>query len=78
MTDSPADEPWLVSLAAAVSAGETVDWSAARARASGDEAAIVEELYRLSQIVRRRNAAGADPTARQNGSAENAWPAVRS
>ena len=78
VTDSPADEPWLVSLAAAVSAGEAVDWPAARARASGDEAAVVDELYRLSQIVRGRGAAGADAAARQNGSAEGAWPAVRS
>ena len=78
MTDAPADEPWLVSLAAAVSAGETVDWAAARARATGDEAPIVEELYRLSQIVRGRGAAGADAAARQNGAAEGAWPAVRS
>jgi hypothetical protein len=31
VTDAPADEPWLVSLAAAVSAGETVDWWAGSA-----------------------------------------------
>ena len=78
MTDPPADEPWLVSLAAAVSAGEAVDWPAARARASGDEAPVVDELYRLSQIVRGRGAAGANPSARQSGAAEGAWPAVRS
>ena len=78
MTDSPADEPWLVSLAAAVSAGEAVDWPAARARASGDEAPVVDELHRLSQIVRERGAAGANASARQNGAAEGAWPAVRS
>ena len=78
VTDSPADEPWLVSLAAAVSAGETVDWPAARARATGDEAPVVDELYRLSQIVRGRGAAGADAAARPNGSADGAWPAVRS
>ena len=78
MTDSPADEPWLVSLAAAVSAGEAVDWPAARARASGDEGPVVDELHRLSRIVRERGAAGSNAAARQNGSAEGAWPAVRS
>jgi hypothetical protein len=76
VTESPADEPWLVSLAAAVSAGEAVDWAAARARASGDEAPIVDELHRLSQIVRSRAAEGGDNGERSNGS-EGAWPAVR-
>ena len=75
MTDTPADEPWLVSLAAAVSSGETVDWTAARGRATADEAPVVDELYRLSLIVRGRVAADAD--VRRNGSSED-WPAVRS
>ena len=77
MTDSPADEPWLVSLAAAVSAGERVDWTAARARATGDQALVVDELYRLSRMVRSRGSqAGA--AAPPNGSPDGAWPAVRS
>jgi eukaryotic-like serine/threonine-protein kinase len=77
VSDATPDDPWLVSLAAAVSAGDAVDWPAARARATGDEAPVVEELFRLSQIVRRRGEAG-DDTARPNGSGEGAWPAVRS
>ncbi|HWJ56434.1 MAG TPA: protein kinase, partial [Vicinamibacterales bacterium] len=78
MTDAPADEPWLVSLAAAVSAGETVDWEAARARASGDEAPIVDELHRLSQIVRGRIVGSADAVARRDAASDGSWPAVRS
>ncbi len=77
MTDAPSDDPWLVALAAAVSSGEAVDWPAARARATGDETPVVEELLRLSQIVRRRGEAG-DGAARPNGSGDGAWPAVRS
>ena len=68
VTDSPADEPWLVSLAAAVSAGEAVDWAAARARATADEAPVVEELHRLSQIVRSRGSDGGAEAARADGS----------
>jgi eukaryotic-like serine/threonine-protein kinase len=77
VTDAPSDDPWLVSLAAAVSAGEDVDWPSARARATADEAPVVEELFRLSQLVRRRGEAG-EGAARPNGSADHAWPAVRS
>ena len=78
MTDAPADEPWLVSLAAAVSAGETVDWPAARARASADEGPVVEELYRLSLIVRGRIVGSADAAARRDAASDGSWPAVRS
>ncbi len=76
MTDAPPDEPWLVSLAAAVSAGETVDWAAVRARATSDDAPVVEELHRLSQIVRRRGV-GTPPGAPRDPAAGD-WPAVRS
>jgi hypothetical protein len=74
VTDTPRDEPWLVSLAAAVSAGEAVDWRAARARASSDEAPVVEELHRLSRIVRGGDGEGA---ARPDGGGDGSWPAVR-
>ncbi len=63
-----------MSLAAAVSAGETVDWQEARARASSDEVPVVEELHRLSRIVRGR---GGEGLARPDGSADGSWPAVR-
>ncbi len=78
MTDAPPDEPWLVSLAAAVSAGETVDWAAVRARATRDDVPVVDELYRLSQIVRGRSAPGTPPAAARDGSAGGDWPAARS
>jgi len=78
VTEPPADDPWLVSLAAAVSAGEEVDWPAARARATGDEALVLDELFRLSQIVQQRGSDPAEAVAHANGSREVAWPAVRS
>jgi eukaryotic-like serine/threonine-protein kinase len=81
VSEGPADEPWLISLATAVSAGEAVDWPAARARATSDEAPVVEELHRLSQIVAGRgtsNGARAESGAAANGAGGDAWPAVRS
>ena len=52
------EEPWLLALADAVSEGSPVDWDAARARATPEQAAVVEELFHISTVVGAQDAAG--------------------
>jgi hypothetical protein len=60
-----AEEPWLLALADAVSAGAPVDWDAARARATPEQAAVVEELFHISTVLGTTD--GTAPPARNGG-----------
>jgi Tol biopolymer transport system component len=60
-----AEEPWLLALADAVSEGTPVDWDAARARATPEQAAVVEELFHISTVVGTQD--GIAPGAVRNG-----------
>lgn len=60
-----AEEPWLLALADAVSEGAPVDWDAARARATPEQAAVVEELFHISTVVRTQD--GIAPPPARNG-----------